>query len=426
MAHRRPAGRESGLRVALAGTMLIASTYGMARFGVGLFAPRLVLERPALIRVVGFAAAAQFVSYAMAAAVAARLVHRRPRTGLVLAGLTATAGCVGVAAFSTPMAFLAAVFVGGMGAGFASPAMVRVVDCAVSGRAAPTAQSMVNAGTSVGVIAVGGLAFATTSTAGPWVLMALACAASAGAVLFVARSGSVTFAATDMDTSPASGSGQWGRLLVPMLAALVVGAGSALIWTFGPLLATEAGPVEAGQVGWLWIALGVGGLVGPLTGVVVGRLGPRGGWRLFAGVLALGNVALAVAMELGVSWGAFAAMAIFGAGYMCLSGVLILWARAAWPTAAGAGTSVLFIALAVGQALGSAGFELARSMAGPIDMVLSAAALCAIGGGLSRLRALRHEAPRERPRWRHDHREASGDVPMIREVVPARPSRRSS
>jgi predicted MFS family arabinose efflux permease len=379
--------------------MLIASTYGMARFGVGLFAPRLVLERPALARVVGFAAAAQFVSYAMAAAVAARLVHRRPRTGLALAGVTATVGCIGVAAVSTPMAFLAAVFVGGMGAGFASPAMVRVVDCAVSGRAAPTAQSMVNAGTSVGVVAVGGLAFATTSTAGPWVLMAVVCAASAGAVLLVARGGSGMSAARDLETSTRSAAGRWGRLVVPGLAALVVGAGSALIWTFGPLLVTEAGAVDAGQVGWLWIALGVGGLVGPLTGMVVGRLGPRGGWRLFAGVLVLGNVALAVAIRLGTSWAAFTAMAIFGAGYMCLSGVLILWARAAWPTAAGAGTSVLFIALAVGQALGSAGFELARSMAGPVGMVLSAAALCAIGGGLSRLPALRHEPARRATSW---------------------------
>jgi hypothetical protein len=372
--------------------MLIASTYGMARFGVGLFAPRLVLERPALARVVGFAAAAQFVSYAIAAAVAARLVHRRPGTGLVLAGVTASAGCVGVAAGSTPTAFLAAVFVGGMGAGFASPAMVRVIDRAVSTRAAPTAQSMVNSGTSVGVIAVGGLAFATTSTAGPWALMAGVCAASAGAVLLVARGGSGISAARDVETSSVTAPGEWGRLVVPGLAALVVGSGSALIWTFGPLMVTEAGSVDAGRVGWLWIALGVGGLVGPVTGVVVGRLGPRGGWSLFAGVLALGNVTLTVAIGLGVSWAAFAAMAIFGAGYMCLSGVLILWARAAWPTAAGAGTSVLFIAFAVGQALGSAGFELARSMAGPIGMVLSAAALCAIGGGLSQLRALRHGA----------------------------------
>ena len=141
------------------------------------------------------------------------------------------------------------------------------------------------------------------------------------------------------------------------------------------------------RVGWLWIALGLGGLVGPLTGVVVERLGPRRSWRLFAGVLALADVALAGAVGLDLTWQAFAAMALFGAGYMCLSGVLLLWGRAAFAGAAGAGTSVLFIALAVGQALGSVGFGAAQGHAGPIGTVLVAASLCAIGGGLTFLRA---------------------------------------
>jgi predicted MFS family arabinose efflux permease len=369
--------------------MLIAATYGMARFGVGLFAPRLALERPALAHVVGLAAAAQFASYAIAAAAAARLSDRRPRSGLVLAGVTATAGCIGVAAASTPMGFVAAVFVGGMGAGFASPALVRVVDAVVCDRAAPTAQSMVNSGTAGGVIGAGMLTFATTSTTPAWVFMATVCAASAGAVLLVARrSGAILPPSPTAVPDPTtSASRQWGQLVLPGTAALVVGAGSALIWTFGPLLATQAGSVQAGRVGWLWIALGLGGLVGPLTGVVVARLGPRRAWRLFTGVLALANVVLAASVGLGAGWMAFAAMAIFGAGYMCLSGVLILWARAMWHTAAGAGTSMLFIALAVGQALGSTGLDLAPTQGRPVCTVLAAAALCAIGGGLTCLPA---------------------------------------
>ena len=350
--------RATGFGMALVGMALIASTYGMARFGVGLFAPRLALERPALAQVVGLAAAAQFVSYAIAAGAAARLSHRRPRTGLVLAGVTATAGCAGVAAASTPVAFTAAVFVGGMGAGFASPALVRVIDAVVSDRAAPTAQSIVNTGTAVGVIGAGVLTFTRTSTAHAWLGMALVCAASAGAILLlVPRGGSLATAATVERPTRVSAATSWGPLVVPGVAALVVGAGSALIWAFGPLLATQAGSVPAGRVGWLWVALGLGGLFGPLTGVVVDRLGPRRGWRLFAGMLALADITLAVALGSEASWVAFAAMAVFGAGYMCLSGVLILWARAVWPTAAGAGTSILFIALAVGQALGSAGFD---------------------------------------------------------------------
>jgi MFS family permease len=382
--------RASGLGVALVGTMLIASTYGMARFGVGLFTPRLALERPALAHVVGLAAAAQFVSYAIAAGAAVRLSHRRPLTGLALAGVTATAGCVGVAAATTPAAFVAAVFVGGMGAGFASPALVRVIDAVVAGRAASTAQSMVNTGTAVGVIGAGLLTFANTSTTTAWVAMASVCAASAGVILLqVHRGGSMAPAASVEPSTTVPAPRPWAPLVVPGVAAVVVGAGSALIWAFGPLLATRAGSVPAGWVGWLWIALGLGGLVGPFTGVVVDRLGPRRGWRLFAGVLALANITLVAALALEASWVAFAAVALFGAGYMCLSGVLILWARAVWPTAAGAGTSLLFIALAVGQALGSAAFDWAQRQAGPTAMVLAAAALCVIGGALTCRPALR-------------------------------------
>jgi predicted MFS family arabinose efflux permease len=385
----------SGFGVALVGMMLIASTYGMARFGVGLFAPRLALERPALAQVVGLAAAAQFVSYAIAAGAAARLSHRRPRTGLVLAGVTATAGCLGVAAASTAAGFIASVFVGGMGAGFASPALVRVIDAVAADRLAPTAQSMVNTGTAVGVIGAGVLTFAKTSTTHAWVDMALVCAASAGAILLlVHRGGSLGPAPAPADVQPATSlaPSRWGPLVVPGLATVVVGAGSALIWAFGPLLAIQGGSVPAGSVGWLWIALGLGGLVGPVTGLVVDRLGLRRGWRLFAGALALADLTLVLALGLDAGWLAFAAMAVFGAGYMCLSGVLILWARAVRPTAAAAGTSVLFIALAVGQALGSAGFDWAQRRAAPTAMVLAAAALCAVGGGLTHLAAPRTKA----------------------------------
>lgn len=84
--------------------------------------------------------------------------------------------------------------------------------------------------------------------------------------------------------------------------------------------------------------------------------------------------------------GSFAAVAIFGAAYMCLSGVLILWARTMWLSTAGAATSVLFIALAVGQALGSAGFGLAQLHVEPTGAFFAAAVFCEIGGALMALR----------------------------------------
>lgn len=365
----------SGWAVALAGMLVIASTYGMARFGVGLLAPRLVEQRPALDGAIGTAAAAQFLSYAVAAGLAARWGDRAPRLTLALAGTTATLGCLGIAVAGSSVAFVGAVFVGGTGAGLASPALVRLVDDLVAQRARGTAQSLVNSGTAVGVVAAGTVALATAGVASAWGLMAGACAGSA--VLCLALAGRAPARATEHGATgtPVSLAG----LQVPLLAAVVVGAGSALVWSFGPLIAVADGGVPEGRVGWLWIALGLGGLIGPLTGVAVDRLGLRRAWVLFVTVATLAHGFLALALAIGTPWPAYVAMALFGGGYMCLSGVLILWARAVSPEAGGSGTAILFVALAVGQAVGSVGLDAARTTAGNGTALALASALALVG-----------------------------------------------
>ena len=369
--------------VALAGTLLIASTYGMARFGVGLFAPRLVAERPALAPVVGWAAAAQFVSYSLAAAVAARVSDRRPRAAVLVAGTTAALGCIGVATTASAGWFVALVFVGGTGAGLASPALVRLVDATTPPHAAATAQSLVNTGTAVGVVVAGALALAVPSTAGAWWTMAALNALAAGAVLLLVRDRGRL---GEPSASVSGTSYDWRPLTTPAAAAVVVGAGSALLWSYGPLIATGSGPVDDGRVGFLWIALGMGGFLGPLTGRLVERRGLAGGWAWSVGAVAVASVALAGAVGLDLAWPAYVAMACFGAGYMCLSGVLILWAREVWPEAAGRGTSVLFVALAVGQAVGAVGFDVWLDVAGAVTACLTAALLCLAGASLVRRR----------------------------------------
>ncbi|NYG53943.1 hypothetical protein [Nocardioides perillae] len=126
-------------------------------------------------------------------------------------------------------------------------------------------------------------------------------------------------------------------LLLPAAAAVLVGAGSALTWTFGPVLLSEAGAVPPDGVGGLWVALGLGGLLGPLAGVLVGRAGLRGGWVLSAAALAVASAGAGLAAAAQEQWAALATTAVFGAGYMATSAVLILWARHAWPPPRGGG-----------------------------------------------------------------------------------------
>jgi predicted MFS family arabinose efflux permease len=237
----------------------------------------------------------------------------------------------------------------------------------------------------VGVIGTGLIAFLAVQVALAWILMAGLCAATAAASMHSVGGKELAEPAAAL-TRLAPNGPEWAGLGVPCLAALVTGAGSALLWTFGPSLATRSGTIASGQVGWLWVALGGGGIVGLLSSSVTDRLGLRRGWCAFAALLAVADGTLALCVTVHSPLMAYGAMSVFGAGYMCLSGALILWAREVRPTGAGAATALLFIALAIGQAVGSVGFGSVRDHLAPGVLALAAAGLCALGGVLGTVR----------------------------------------
>ena len=75
-------------------------------------------------------------------------------------------------------------------------------------------------------------------------------------------------------------------------------------------------------------------------------------------------------------------MAVFGFAYMCLSGTLILVALESAPTVAGAATSGLFVALALGQSAGSLVLGRLAEGVGPVGATLTASACCLIAAAV--------------------------------------------
>ncbi len=370
--------------VAVAGMLVIASTYGMARFGVGLFAPRLASERPGMAGVLDFAGTAQFAAYCVAAAVAVRFVDRRPRTFLVAAGATATLGCAGVALASDPLLLLAAVTVGGTSGGLASAALVPIIDAAVAPDRSATAQSVANAGTATGLVAVGALALLPVATTGAWLAMALFAAVVTAWCWRSARPRRTDAAPPHRGPRRPTPRLARAALVGPAVAAVLAGAGSALVWSFGPLLATEAGAVGPTGAGSLWIAAGLGGLGATATGRISRRLGVGPAWGWLAGTVAVATLLLGVAVATASGPVALLALAVFGGGYVAMTSVLILWARTTAPGSAGAAASILFIALALGQSGGSALFATLHEQLAPTVVVAVAASLCAAGGLVGR------------------------------------------
>jgi len=365
--------------VVAAGAGLIAVTYGLVRFGYGLYLPQLSTEFALSAHTAGVIAAGSFLAYCAAAAVAQQLIGRsRARMALWSAGCVTAVGSALVAASWTPAALAAGVLVSGSGAGAASPALVTAVAATVQGRHTERAQAIVNAGTGIGVV-VGSLivVIAPQGWRPAWAAAALAALGATAWADYATRwpPGAAAHAVTVPVPTPAVGTqlacpprpapltpqprlspprqAYVARdLLRPALAAGAAGAGSAAVWTFGRDVLTTTGGLPPRTTALLWCVLGGASVLGALSGDAVRLLGLRGAWVLTVLLTAAGTALLAVAPSSVAA--AALAMAVFGGSYTALSGVLIGWASAVRPRTSGQATASLFIALTAGQAVGAA------------------------------------------------------------------------
>ena len=363
--------RQPGSLVA-AGTGVIAVTYGLVRFGYGLHLPAFTAQFTLPAAVAGGIAAGSFAGYCAAALLARRLIARgHPRRTLWMACALAAVGALVMAAAWSAASLAVGVVVAGSAAGAASPALVTAVASTVHGPAADRAQAVVNSGTGVGVVAGGLLAAAL---AGQWRLLWVGFAVAA--VLATWWADQRTTWPTTPATSRAGTHRPWADLAAlrpSLLAALLAGAGSAAVWTFGRDLLTTTGDMPAATTALLWSVLGGAGILGAFSGDLVHRLGLHLAWAATAVVMAAATAVLVILPDLVPL--AATALAAFGGSYVALSGVLIACATRVIPNRAAESTATLFIALTVGQALGAAALGAIAGATSLANSFLSAAAL---------------------------------------------------
>jgi predicted MFS family arabinose efflux permease len=331
-----------------AGLAVIAVTYGLARYGYGLYLPEFRASFGLSAATAGVVAAGSYAGYCAAAVLAGRLVAGgRDRATLWIAGGSAAVGCLVVAAaWNGPVLALGAL-VAGSGAGAATPATVAAVARTIPPAGVPRAQGVVNSGTGAGVVA-GGLLVLSVPGAWRWAWAGFALAAVL-ATAWVDRT-------ARWDAEPATPArapeGPARRQLArPMVAAVLAGTGCAAVWTFGRDLLADDGGLPDRLTGLLWCVLGAAGLLGGISGVLVVRVGVRAAWTATVLAAAAGTVALGLSADAPVR--AAVALACFGGAFVALSGVLLAWGGLRDPGGAPAAAAALFVGLTVGQAAGA-------------------------------------------------------------------------
>ncbi|PRC44030.1 MFS transporter, partial [Mycobacterium sp. ITM-2017-0098] len=262
------------------------------------------------------------------------------------AGAVATVGMTVVALAPSAWVLAAGILIAGTSTGIASPPLAAAISQRVRGAAGDRAQTVVNAGTGIGVLVSGPIAFALSDQwRFAWGVYAVIAAAVTAWVATVVEGGPDSAAGTTPTRRWRGGSAAL------VVASLLTGIGSIAVWSFGRDLISSVGSASVAVASIAWTVLGAAGIAGGLGGDVMQRLGLRRAWAGTTFGMSAATVLLALAPSNVVA--IMVAVSIFGATYIGLTGLLLVWSTRVYPDAPSLGVGLAFFTIAFGQAIGA-------------------------------------------------------------------------
>ncbi|MBP5979687.1 MAG: MFS transporter [Halomonas sp.] len=364
-----------GITLGAVGFGLIAICYGFARFAFGLFLPQIDADLSLSSIVGGLISGGSFLGYCVAIVVSAYLTERLgPRAVATGAALVAAIGMIGIAAAPSSLWLACAVMLAGSSTGLASPPMAAAVAAAIEPARQGAINTIINAGTGVGVVLSGPVALLM---GGQWRIAFLIFAATALCM-------AIAVVISVPGNSQPAGSSEKGlpplnkALKRLIIASFLMGASSTALWSFGSQLVTLRLDWGHTGAGLLWMAIGAAGIMGAGAGALVARFGiDRTHW-LF--LVALSGGILLVGFEGTTPVLTLLGGALFGMAYIMLTGVYLVWGVAALPNRPATGLMIGFLTIAIGQTAGAPVFGLLMDQLTPTYAVIAFACLAFIAG----------------------------------------------
>ncbi len=344
--------RLSSTGFALLGAALIAISFGLARFAFGLFVPPIREELGLSSYMIGIIGSLPLISFLLATAVAPLVTrYLGARYASVLSGLFGAGGLGLISQASGPLMLGVGVLACGICTGLMMPALTAAMQAIVRRSLHGRVSSVMNAGTSIGVIvAVPTVLFMV----GAWRLAYLSFAVLAGlgvvaAWLFLPSVSRIVPA--NAAEPPPLGELPWSRLIRLTLFAFLMGFVSAAYWIFAPDLVVSLGGLPASATAWLWLAVGVAGLGGAVAADLADRNNPPITQALMLMMLSASLALLAASPDRPLLT-AFSAL-VFGLAYMSLTGLYLMTGIRLLPGRLSVGPVLPFMAVSLGQAAGS-------------------------------------------------------------------------
>ena len=337
---------------ALFGAVLIAISYGLARFAFGLFVPPIRAELGLTPEVIGILGALPLISFLLATLVAPLCADRLGARNTAV--LSCGFGVVGLALISQASSALSlgvGVFACGICTGLMMPALTAAMQAMVSRAVHGRVSSVMNAGTSIGVaVAVPVVLFLSSAWRSAYLCFAILAGIGVVAAWYFIPSVSRIIPANSAPPTPISAL-QWSRLFRLSLFAFVMGFVSSAYWIFAPDLMITLGGLPPAATGWLWLAVGVAGIGGAVVADQADRNNPPITHSLML-VMLSASLALLAASPDQLVLAAFSAL-VFGLAYMSLTGLYLMTGIRLLPGRLSVGPVLPFMAVSLGQATGS-------------------------------------------------------------------------
>ncbi len=351
---------------AVLGAVLIAIAYGLARYAYGVFVPSIRDELGLSSEVMGMVGSLAFISFCLASVVAPLTVDRLgSRYGAVLAGVFAVAGLTLIGAAGDAIALGTGVFLCGISTGLMMPALSAGAQTAVRPHLRGRVNAVMNAGTSFGLVLCVPVVLLIS---GAWRLAygSFAVFAAVGVVAALALLPSVSRVRDTMTSAQAPvPAGRRAAVISLSLFSFAMGLGSSAYWIFAPDLVVEIGGGSDRFTAWLWLVVGVAGLAGAWVSDLADRIGAPATQAL--ALLGLCMATILVAIAPGEPWLALASAAVFGWMFMSLTGLYLVTGVRLLRDRPSLGPVVPFLAITVGQAVGSTGVGWLIGQAGYLE-----------------------------------------------------------
>jgi predicted MFS family arabinose efflux permease len=334
----------------LAGTSLVAVSFGLARYGYGLFVPQFSHDLHLSTTQVGTYSSLSYVGYGLGLAGCSPLVRcRGARKALLLSATLVTAGIFSIAIAPDAVVFAIGVGLSGVGVGLCWPPFSDLAAHHIGPARRPRVVSTISTGTSFGLILAVPLAILASGAWRPvWIAFGIVALLTLGMnaiILPRGRHASARRSGPDGDAVSNRGFAALGCY------SMVYGAIGATFFTFAVDLAHADDHGDAASA-MLWAVVGIAGLSAIHTGEGIRRLGLRKVIAVLLFGMAAGLLAIAVAhSSLIVLYGG---TAIFGTFYMAGAAVIPPWAARINPAAPTRPHIAATGASAVGSIVGAA------------------------------------------------------------------------